>query len=205
MEGWVKIHRKLSENLLWTSEPFSRGQAWIDLILLANHKYNYFYKRGVKIELKRGQLGWSVVALSERWQWSRSKVNKFLNDLEKEQQIKQQKSNVTQIITIIKYEEYQEKEQQSEQQKGSRKAAEEQQKDTNKNDKNEEKVKKLEERQLEFKKEVESYANKYDIAMLTAFYAYWSEPNKTKTKLKYEMQGTWETNRRLITWKSRQK
>lgn len=53
MEGWIKLHRKLSDNPLWTCEPFTKGQAWVDLILLANHEYNYFYKRGIKIEVQR--------------------------------------------------------------------------------------------------------------------------------------------------------
>ena len=136
MEGWIKLHRGLLESNVWTCEPFSRGQAWVDLLLLANHKDSFFYKRGNKIDVKRGQLGRSVVELSDRWKWSRSKVNKFLKDLEKEQQIKQQKSSITQIVTIINYDEYQEKEQQTLQQKGSRKAAEGQQKDTYKNDNN---------------------------------------------------------------------
>lgn len=139
MEGWIKIYRQLSENPLWTSEPFSRGQAWIDLILLANHKDGYFYKRGNKINLTRGQLGWSELALSERWKWSRSKVRKFLNDLEKEQQIEQQKSTVTQIVTIKNYDKFQEKEQR----KNNRKTAERQQKDTYKNDNNEKKEKNI--------------------------------------------------------------
>ena len=133
MEGWIKLHRGLLESNVWTCEPFSRGQAWVDLLLLANHKDTFFYKRGHKIDVKRGQLGRSTVELSDRWKWSRSKVNKFLKDLEKEQQIEQQKTNVTQIITIINYDEYQQKEQQTEQQKSSRSAAEEQQKDTYKN------------------------------------------------------------------------
>lgn len=90
-------------NPLWESEPFSRGQAWVDLLLLANHKDSFFYKRGVKIDLKRGQLGRSQVELSDRWNWSRKKVNKFLKDLEKEQQIKVDKNSVTQIVTIVNY------------------------------------------------------------------------------------------------------
>lgn len=134
MEGWIKIYRQLSENPLWTSEPFSKGQAWIDLILLANHKDGFFFKRGVKVNYKRGDVAWSELALSKRWQWSRSKVRKFLNDMEEEQQIKQQKSTVTQLVTIINYDKFQEKEQQ----KNNRKTAEEQQKDTYKNEKNEE-------------------------------------------------------------------
>ena len=136
-EGWVKIHRSLLDNDLWLSESFTRGQAWIDIICLANHAASYFYVRGVKIDLQRGQLGWSEPRLADRWKWSRTKLRKFLNDLQKEQQIIQQKNNVTQVITIINYEKYQEKEQQTGQQKDSRKTAEEQQKDVNKNEKNE--------------------------------------------------------------------
>ena len=38
------LHAKLQDNPLWTCEAFTRGQAWVDLILLANHSYGYFYK-----------------------------------------------------------------------------------------------------------------------------------------------------------------
>lgn len=137
MEGWIKLHRGLLDNDLWRSEPFSRGQAWVDLLLLANHKESFFYKRGNKVIVKRGQVGRSSVELSDRWNWSRTKINKFLKDLQKEQQIILHKSTVTQLITIVNYDTYQEKEQQTGQQKDSRRTAEEQQKDTYKNDKKE--------------------------------------------------------------------
>lgn len=137
MEGWIKLHRGLLDNDLWRSEPFSRGQAWVDLLLLANHKESFFYKRGNKVIVKRGQVGRSSVELSDRWKWSRTKINKFLKDLEKEQQIIIHKSNVTQLLTIVNYDVYQEKEQQTEQQKDNRKTAEVQQKDTYKNEKKE--------------------------------------------------------------------
>lgn len=129
MDGWILLHRKISDNKLWTCEPFTRGQAWVDLLLLANYTDSFFYVRGNKVNVKRGQLSWGEVKLSKRWKWSRSKLRKFLNDLEKEQQIIQQKSNIIQVITIVKYEEYQKKEQQDRQQKNNRKTAEEQQKD----------------------------------------------------------------------------
>jgi len=130
MAGWIKLYRQIQDNPLWTAEPFTRGQAWIDLLLLANHDDNYFYLRDHKINVLRGQVGWSQLKLSVRWKWSRSKLRKFLNDLEKEQQVIQQQSHSTSIITIVNYNKYQEKGQQDEQQ-------DEQQKDTNKNDKKE--------------------------------------------------------------------
>ena len=130
MEGWISLHRQLCDSPLWTCEPFSRGQAWVDLLLLANHSDSFFYKRGVKINVSRGQVGRSEVELSDRWKWSRNKVRKFIKDLEKEQQIEQQKTNVTQLLTIVNYSKFQEKGQQTKQQKDSRRTAEGQQKDT---------------------------------------------------------------------------
>lgn len=132
MEGWIKLHRMIQNNDLWMCEPFTRGQAWVDLLLIANHKESFFYKRGNKVIVKRGQVGRSEVELSDRWKWSRTKVRKFLKDLEKEQQIEIHKSRITQVLTIINYDLYQ----QEEQQKDNRKTTEEQQKNIYKNDKN---------------------------------------------------------------------
>lgn len=116
MDGWIKIHRKLANNQMWTSEPFTRSQAWVDLIILANYQDGYFMVRGNRVDVKRGQCGWSVLSLAIRWKWSRGKVERYLNDLQNEQQIVQQKSRLTTLITILKYSEYQGDEQQTGQQ-----------------------------------------------------------------------------------------
>ena len=107
MSGWIKLHRQVSNNSLWTSEPFTRGQAWIDLLMIANFKDSYYFKRGVRVDVKRGEIGRSTVELADRWKWSRGKVNRFLSLLEKEEQIVQQKMNVTTLISIVNYDTYQ--------------------------------------------------------------------------------------------------
>jgi len=107
MEGWVKIHRKIVENPYYFSEAFTRSQAWIDLIILANHKENFFYKRGVKVNVNIGQVGYDLDSLGKRWKWSRGKVERFINELEKDNQVVRQKTNVTTLISIVKYKDYQ--------------------------------------------------------------------------------------------------
>lgn len=107
MKGWIKLHRQISSSDLWKSEKFTRGQAWVDLILLANHKSGFIRARGIKIDVKRGQVGTSQDTLSKRWGWSRGKVLRFLNELEMEQQIVQQKNNVSSLLSIVNYDEYQ--------------------------------------------------------------------------------------------------
>jgi hypothetical protein len=136
MEGYFYTYRKFLDSDLWLDEPFTKGQAWIDLIGLATHDHKYFFVRGIKVDLERGQVGWSEPKLALRWKWSRTKLKNFLKVLEKEQQITVHRDNVNQIITLINYDMYQSKEQQSGQQKNSRKTAEEQQKDVNNNGKN---------------------------------------------------------------------
>lgn len=109
--GWIKLHRKLSESDLWLSEPFTRGQAWVDLIMLANHKDGFIRVRGIKIPVKRGQVGWSQLKLAGRWRWSRPKVRRYLDELIRErkvlQQTIQQNKRLTTLFNIIKYESYQ--------------------------------------------------------------------------------------------------
>jgi hypothetical protein len=112
------------------------------MLLLANHKDGFIYVRGNRVDILRGQVGWSQLGLSKRWKWSRGKVKRFLNELEIDQQIVQQNNNVSSLITIINYKEYQENGQQIIQQTDSRRATDGQQTDTNKNDNNDNNEKK---------------------------------------------------------------
>jgi len=137
MSGWIKLHRQIADNPLWKSEAFTRAQAWVDLILLANHKDSFFYKRGIKIDVKRGQLGVSEKGLADRWKWSRNKVKKFLKELENEHQIKVSKSNVTQVVTVLNYNEFQQEKTPS---RTPNDTPEGHQKDTYKNDNNNKEV-----------------------------------------------------------------
>jgi hypothetical protein len=45
----------------------------------------------------------------------------------------------------------------------------------------------------------------YDKNILEGFIDYWTEPNKSKTKMKFELQNTWSTNLRLKNWAKNQK
>jgi len=46
---------------------------------------------------------------------------------------------------------------------------------------------------------------KYDESILNGFIDYWTEPNKSKTKMKFELNNTWKTSLRLKTWVANQK
>ena len=48
------------------------------------------------------------------------------------------------------------------------------------------------------------YVETYGKDMIRQFYDYWTEPNKSRTKMRYELERTWDTKRRLKTWASRE-
>lgn len=91
----------------YTVEPFCRNMAWIDLLLLTNHKEGFLRVRGILVRVLPGQIGHSADSLATRWRWSRGKVLRFLNELENSQQIAQQKSKVITLITVCNWSEYQ--------------------------------------------------------------------------------------------------
>lgn len=144
MEGWIKLHRQIIEHPDYFSEPFTRVMAWIDLLMLANHKGMNMYVRGNKVEIKRGDTAIAQETLATRWKWSRSKVRRYLNELEKDRQIVQQKSNVISTISVVNYDAYQSDdttESTAESlQTTSRRTAESLQTNTNKNVKNDKKA-----------------------------------------------------------------
>lgn len=108
--GWISIHRKIQDNLIWNDKPFNRGAAWIDLLLLANHEDRQVLFNGNAIQVKRGEKITSLRQLSERWGWSITKVKKFLNLLSEEKMISYKSDSKKTVYSIVNYEVYQDNE-----------------------------------------------------------------------------------------------
>jgi len=53
-------------------------------------------------------------------------------------------------------------------------------------------------READFKREIEPF--KYPESMKKEFFDYWSEPNKSGTKMRFELETTWHLSRRLARW-----
>jgi len=249
MDGWIKIHRKVTEDELYFQEKFTRMQAWIDLIILAAYKPRTFRLRGCEVKVEVGQVAISVTELAERWKWSHTKVLRFMTKLQKSGKVILQKNNVINRISIVNYEYYQENATTSATTNNTTNDTTETayksagyttkttigettnnttNDTTNQKKKNQKenilkniketptnvggkekaaadaattsKVKSIEERQKDFYNLLRPYVNKYPEEMLTAFYNYWSEPNRSRTKMRAELEKTWDLPRRLATW-----
>ena len=102
-KGYVKIHRDLMYDSIWTSETFTRGMAWVHLIMLANANPGYVRKRGARIDLARGSVGYSIKELSRCFDWSESKTRRFIKELESDGKITVKKTSVSCTITLVNY------------------------------------------------------------------------------------------------------
>ncbi len=135
-KGWISVYRTIQDCWIWKETPFSKGQAWIDLLLLANHEDKKILFDGELITVQRGQRITSIRQLADRWGWSRDKVSKFLNILESDLMLTQQRDNKKTLITITNYNIYQVSQATEKPQKSHRKATTQPQTDTNNNDNN---------------------------------------------------------------------
>ena len=108
VKGWIKIYRKLEDNVLWkNNEPFDRRSAWIDLLLMANYEDSECLFDGKPFTVKRGQVLTSVRKLGVKWSWSKDRVLHFLRLLESTGMCTKSSNNKRTLITIVNYEIYQ--------------------------------------------------------------------------------------------------
>lgn len=107
--GYIELYRAITDHWIWTNdEPFDKRSAWVDLLLMANHKDNNVFMNGSVIEVKRGQRITSTTLLAERWKWSRGKVRKYLSLLESQNMIKTTaEPRQYTLITIVNYSNWQ--------------------------------------------------------------------------------------------------
>lgn len=55
-------------------------------------------------------------------------------------------------------------------------------------------------RKLKFADTLKPFVQKYGKEMIQEFYDYWTEPNKSNTKFRMELEKTWGLEKRLTTW-----
>lgn len=104
MNDFLPLNRKIMKHWLWEDKPFSRGQAWIDLLMLANYTEKKKPKNGEIIIYKRGNVNLSMKQLSDRWGWDRRTVKRFLDLLENDNMVSAECTTHGTTITIINYE-----------------------------------------------------------------------------------------------------
>ena len=107
--AFIKIDRDFLQSDFWLREPFTYGQAWVDLIGMANWADKDKFFRHQHQKVKRGQIVTSQQALADRWKWSRAKVRTYLRNIERAGMVTTERTTSYTTITIEKYAFYQDK------------------------------------------------------------------------------------------------
>lgn len=107
-QGWVKLHRSITENWLWEKKPFSEGQAWVDLLLMANHAEKKIMIGSEPVMLQPGTVIVSERNLMKRWGWGNTRVRNFIKALENDRMVSKRTSQNQSTLTIENYTIYQE-------------------------------------------------------------------------------------------------
>lgn len=210
LTNYIPLSRKVFEHFLWTEDrELSRFEAWLDLLQSARFEEAETGRMigGSFVKWKRGELPASLRFLAERWGWSKNKVDGFLKVLVSDQMIVKRTAGGTAqtVITICKYESYNVKSKTKGQQKDIEGTAKGQEWDkTNKEKKEKNNTNSIELRKKEFSASLKPFLEKYGKDMLNDFYTHWTEPNKSGTLFRKEMQTTWDTAGRLRTWAKRE-
>jgi len=136
-QGYIKLYRSIQSHWLYQEKrKFSKFEAWIDMLMMANHKDNKVVLGNDLIEVKRGQFITSELKLMERWGWGKSKLRSFLELLEKDGMIVKKSDRKKTTITICNYSVYQDNETKNRPQSDREQTDNGLITDTNNNDKN---------------------------------------------------------------------
>jgi hypothetical protein len=107
MSGTVNISRRIWHDTAFKDEPFTEREAFIWIVMEASYKGREKRVGKFVVELSRGQLATSVRFMCVAWNWSKSKVDRFLKRLEKRDMIGTSSGTGINVITVCKYDEYQ--------------------------------------------------------------------------------------------------
>lgn len=127
MSGWIKIHRKILDSLVFQDDKYFR--VFMYILLKVNHADAEILFLGKKMTVKRGQFLTGRKSLSEAIKMSQTTLERVLKFLEDERMIGQQKTNKFRVISVCNYDQYQEVD--------NKRTTDGQQMDTNKKNKEE--------------------------------------------------------------------
>ncbi|HGK4954878.1 TPA: DnaD domain protein [Staphylococcus aureus] len=108
MIGWISIDRSIQNHWLFKEKrTFSKFEAWIYLLMEANHSKAKVPIGNQIVTVERGQRLTSILTLSDLFNWSRFKVKTFLDLLESDGMLEVKTTSKYTLITIVNYDFYQ--------------------------------------------------------------------------------------------------
>lgn len=135
MTGWISIDRSIQNHWLFKEKrTFSKFEAWIYLLMEANHSKAKVPIGNQIVTVERGQRLTSILTLSDLFNWSRFKVKTFLDLLESDGMLEVKTTSKYTLITIVNYDFYQSEQGRNQHQNDIKPTSKQHQTNTNNND-----------------------------------------------------------------------
>jgi len=136
MDGWIKLHRKITEHWVWNNPNYLK--AWLTIIITVNHESKKVLIHKELIDCERGQSILSLKSWAEIFgkEWSIQRVRTFFDLLKCDSMVTIEGLHKTTRLTVCNYDSYQDSQQTDNTQVTSKEHASNKQVTTNKNDKN---------------------------------------------------------------------
>jgi hypothetical protein len=203
--GHISLFRSIRKHWIW--QDSEKLKWWIDILLEVNHKDKKVLIGNSLVLCKRGECIVSILTWSKRWRTTRSSVRRFFSLLQSDSMIVLKANTKTTHLTVCNYDSYQSWRPttcSTNGQQTNNKVY------TTNNDNNDNKIvgavapqkrtsfKTWNEEQ--FKADLSTHLETFGRDMLNAFFKYWSE-RSASGKMKFQLEKTWETKKRLENWR----
>lgn len=107
MSGVFAVSRAIWDDPDFANEPLTQREAFLWLLGAAAWKDRKVRVNSTTIELRRGEFCFAIRFLAEKWQWSKSRVARYLDMLQKRDIIRYTERDKLKVYSIKNYNEYQ--------------------------------------------------------------------------------------------------
>ena len=98
--GWFPLWRSIVDHWLWDMEPYSWGQSFVELLLLANPV-------SAILETDKGEIG-LFRSLKDRWRWTDQEFQRFIGFLTAKKTVEYSTTEKDETVKMLKYTQHQE-------------------------------------------------------------------------------------------------
>lgn len=209
LNGWIKIPRNIL-NWEWWDKP-EMIVLYLYMLSSANEEDGLWHSK----KIKRGQFVTSLSSIEhDNPKLTKKIIRTCLKRFQDAELINIESTSSHSVITICNYEEYnctnkisgkEIKENNQDPNSLGISSTSSEMKETKPKQTKAEIKEAADKRTKEFYRSLIPYVSTYGRDMVREFFDYWSEPNKSGSKLRFEQEKTWDLSRRLARWSNHNK
>ncbi|KAF0130029.1 MAG: hypothetical protein FD155_1815 [Bacteroidetes bacterium] len=196
--GWIKLHRSILKWEWW--DDHNTFRLFTYLLLTVNFEEKKWHGKTIY----PGEIVTSLQKLSLETGLSVRQIRTSLTKLFSTNEVTSKNHPGYRVITISNYNKYQSATSipTSERQASDKRATTTKEYKNDKKEKNSN-IAAIAARKHTFFEHLSTFADTCPKEIITEFFDYWTELNKSQTQMRFELQKTWETSLRLKTWMKR--